>query len=240
MIIDVHTHTGGRKFKCSLDDIAMSMKNYGIDKSVVFPMKQPGTNAVVNESLKNVRSNNRRFIYFLRFSPQTLKLTRLKKISGRFSGFKLHPRIENFDPLNPKFKTTFQFLEKLGKPVIIHSRKENSPYSDPDRIIKIAKMYPNINFIFGHFANDSEEFFKRVLERENIFVETSMVSSPKIIEMRVKQIGADRIVFGSDFPYSDQEIELLKIKKAKIKNGDKEKILYKNILGLLESEELIL
>ncbi|MGC8682275.1 MAG: amidohydrolase family protein [Candidatus Acidifodinimicrobium sp.] len=36
------------------------------------------------------------------------------------------------------------------------------------------------------------------------------------------------MLFGSDYPFSDQEIELLKIKKADISETERENILYKN------------
>ena len=42
-----------------------------------------------------------------------------------------------------------------------------------------------------------------------------MVSSPFIIERRVREITSKKIIFGSDYPFSDQEIELLKIKKSR-------------------------
>ena len=210
------------------------MKQYGIAKSVVFPMKQSDSSSLVDESMRNAESHDKRFFFFLRFNPKATTIKELSAISGRFSGFKLHPRIEGFDPLSSRFTELFGYLEELGKPVLVHSRKEGTPYSDPDRLVRLAGMYKGINFVFGHFANDSEAFFRRASRYDNVFVETSIVSSPKIIENRVAQIGADRILFGSDFPYSDQEIELLKIQKSELQNRDKRKILSENATRLLK------
>lgn len=60
-----------------------------------------------------------------------------------------------------------------------------------------------------------------------------MVSSPFIIERRVREITSKKIIFGSDYPFSDQEIELLKIKKAGISEPEKEDILHGNAERLL-------
>ncbi len=234
MIIDMHTHTGNRKIRMTLDDIGASMKRYGITKSVVFPMRQPIPNGVLNDSLKNLKSGDRRFYFFLRFNPKLTKLKELEQISGGFSGFKLHPRLENFDPLDKRFRSIFKHIEGQEKPVLIHSRKENNKYSDPDRIIILASMYPGIKFVFGHFANDSDPFFDKALKYDNVFVETSIVSSPMLIELRVNQIGSDRILFGSDFPFSDQEIELMKIRKSGLREKDKRRILCENAIRFLK------
>ncbi len=60
-----------------------------------------------------------------------------------------------------------------------------------------------------------------------------MVSSPFIIERRVREITSKKIIFGSDYPFSDREIELLKIKKAGISGPEKEDILYGNAEKLI-------
>ena len=60
-----------------------------------------------------------------------------------------------------------------------------------------------------------------------------MVSSPFIIARRVKEITSKRIIFGSDYPFSDQEIELLKVKRAEISEPEKEDILHGNAERLL-------
>lgn len=238
MIIDIHTHTGNDVIRYTVSDISRSMKRYKIDYSVVFPAKQNSPDKLVSESLKNMSAANKKLLPFLRFDPKSMKLDAFGALVSKFYGFKLHPRADNFNPLDKKFVRLFKAIEQEGKPVIVHSRKENNINSDPDKVIKLAQKYPKINFIFGHFANDSEYFFEEIKKYENAFVETSIVSSPKIIENRVKQIGADKILFGSDAPYSDQEIELLKIKKCDISKKEKDLILYMNALKLLQLSEI--
>ena len=233
-IIDMHTHTGNKRIHLALATLERMLKKYGIDNAAVFPMFQDSCDALVEESIRNSKNTSGFFFPFLRFNPTEMKLGMLEEISPHFSGFKFHPRAENFNVFDKRLEKIFDFIESTGKPVIIHSRKENNCNSDPDRLVRIAGLYPGINFIFAHFANDSDEFFREAAEYENAYVETSIVSSPKIIERRVDEIGAERFVFGSDTPFSDPEIELLKITKSRLTKMQKESILSKNAFTLLK------
>jgi predicted TIM-barrel fold metal-dependent hydrolase len=233
MIIDIHTHTGNEKIPVSLKDLRLSMESNGIDKSATFPLTQPVPDGVIHKSIENAKRKENGIIPFLRFNPLTTPLDNLAELSESFYGFKLHPRGEQFDPLDPRLAGAFKLIGDTRKPVILHSRKEAYPYSDPDRMVRLAEMYPQTNFIFAHFANDSDAFFAAISKYDNAYVDTSIVSSPKIIELRVNMVGAGKILFGSDFPYSDQQIELLKVQKCEIKESEKRSILYGNAARLL-------
>ncbi len=66
----------------------------------------------------------------------------------------------------------------------------------------------------------------------NVSVDTSQVSM-KFIELAVKELGADKIIFGSDGPEQDSRVELYKIRLLKLPPADEAKILSGNILRLL-------
>ncbi|MGC8516754.1 MAG: amidohydrolase family protein [Candidatus Acidifodinimicrobium sp.] len=228
MIIDFHTHSGAGFDGSTLNEIKKKMESNGIRKAVIFPSTQESYQKLMEKNLENIEKAGDFFVPFLRLDPKNIKISELNDLQSKFYGFKLHPRGENFDPLDKNLEGIFRIIEKSGKPVIIHSRKENNKNTDPDRIVEIAKIYPRINFVFAHFANDSDTFFSKLKALENAYVDTSIVSSTFIIKRRVDEVGSDRILFGSDYPFSDQEIELLKIKKADISETERENILYKN------------
>ena len=212
------------------------MKRNEIDASVVFPSTQLPPATVLSTSLANANDlvGCKDISPFLRFDPKSMHHGRLADLSKRFAGFKLHPRGEDFNPLDRRFTRIFKAMESTGKPIIVHTRKEHHKGSDPDKLIELAKRYKLAKFVFAHFAMDSDPFFDEVAALENAFVDTSIVSSPMIIEMRVDQVGADRIVFGSDFPFSDQEIELLKVRRCAIAGSKKRLILADNAIRLLK------
>ncbi|MGC8483639.1 MAG: amidohydrolase family protein [Thermodesulfobium sp.] len=233
MVIDFHTHSGVSFDKSTFAQLRKKMLQTGVEKAVIFPSTQESYQKLMQKNRETLENASKFFIPFLRFNPKIIKKEEFEELQKGFSGFKLHPRGENFDPLDKSLELIFGAIEKTRKPVIIHSRKENNINTDPDRIIGLAKLYPRINFIFAHFANDSDVFFSKINGLENVYVDTSVVSSPFIIERRVNEITSKKIVFGSDYPFSDQEIELLKIKKAKISEIEKEDILHRNAEKLL-------
>lgn len=233
MVIDFHTHSGVSFDKLTFGELREKMQQNGVERAVIFPSTQESYQKLMQKNSETLENAGKFFIPFLRFNPKIINKEEFEELQKGFYGFKLHPRGENFDPLDKSLEGIFYAIEKTRKPVIIHSRKENNINTDPDRIIELAKLYPKINFVFAHFANDSDVFFSKISEFKNAYVDTSVVSSPFIIERRVKEITSKKIVFGSDYPFSDQEIELLKVKKAKISEMEKEDILYGNAKKLL-------
>ena len=237
MIVDVHTHIGGDLDGAmqSKEELLLSMKANKIDKAVVFPFNEKGNVLEKSIELLGKCGKDRRFINFLRFDPKRITKDTLEEHLPLFRGVKLHPRSQNFDPLDKKYFWIYKMIEGARKPVIFHTRKENNPNSDPDRIVKLAALFPRMNIIIGHFAGASNVAFGEIAARRNLYVETSVLSSNYLIGYVTKKVvGADKVIFGSDAPYSDQEIELLKIKKAGLSRSDERKVLGGNISKLLK------
>lgn len=231
MIIDFHTHVGQNKFVSSTTkDLQQEMQKNNITHSVCFMLG----NNVKENSLILAQESPTNIIPFFRFDPKNTTAEELNLCLPKFKGVKLHPRLENFDPLDPTFDKLFKIIEEHHLPIIIHTRKENDANTDPDRLITLVERYPKITFIFGHFANGVDSVFAKLKDLPNLYIETSIVSSPAIIEMTVTKYGSTKILFGSDYPYSDQELELQKILRAKISQEDKDNILYKNAIQILE------
>lgn len=236
MIIDFHTHLGEDKdgSKQTLAELETNMRHYGISHAVIFPFNDKNSN-VETASIKLSKFSSKTIIPFIRFDPKNMAPERLTKLlnTNKFHGVKLHPRAEEFDPLDEKYFALYQIIEKQKIPILFHTRKENLKTTDPDRIAELAKKFPNLNIVLAHFAMASSVAIEQIKNAPNLYLDSSVVSSPRLIEMVVKSIGTDKLLFASDAPYSDQEIELLKIKKANLPEKDKEKILYGNAAKLL-------
>ncbi len=208
------------------------MKEYGIGASVVFPFDDRGD--LVEASLNLLKHKSSSIFPFLRFDPKSVGPERIRELLGRgFMGVKLHPRAQDFDPLDRKYYPIFSEIEEAGKPLIVHTRKEQTPYSDPDRIVRLADDFPDLSIIVGHFAFCSSVAIDYIKDRRNLYLETSIASSNVVIRLIARKIGVSKIIFGSDSPMSDQEIELLKIKKSGLDEKEKERILSGNISSLL-------
>jgi len=235
MIIDMHAHIGADKdgTTATIEELKKSMSSCGITGSVIFPFDEKSED-LIGESLKLLDKKEDGLYPFLRFDPLSDDCERIEAAMGKFYGVKLHPRAQNFDPLDKRVYKIYELIQKHQKPVIIHTRLENTPNTDPDRIADLAEIFPSMKIILAHFAGLSGPAFEKVAKYPNLFVETSIISSNVVIGMKAQRLGADKVLFGSDWPYSDQEIELLKIKKSGLPESDKEKILFKNEMKMLK------
>jgi predicted TIM-barrel fold metal-dependent hydrolase len=98
----------------------------------------------------------------------------------------------------------------------------------------IAEEYPRIQFIMAHIGGYQQWFnplqgVAVARQYPNVSVETSQVTV-KFIERAVKELGAERIIFGSDGPAQDSRVELYKIRLLKLAPSDEAKILSGNII----------
>lgn len=237
MIIDAHNHIGKDKDGLSqnTDELLVNMRNCNIDYAVAFPFDEQGD--LIEASLKLLAQSDK-IIPFFRFDPNTITTDALVRVidNDKFKGVKLHPRAQAFNPLDTKFFPLYEVIEKKRLPLLIHTRKYGyDKNSDPDSIATLSDHFPDMKIIMAHLASFTPIALDYVKRKENLYIETSTAGAHRIIALACSRVGSEKIVFGSDTPYSDNEIELLKIKKAPISNDDKENILWNNmkkILGL--------
>jgi uncharacterized protein len=235
MIIDFHNHIGKENDKIvSISLLERHLKNNQIRNAVAFPFSgEP----LIQKSLKILKySRKHKFIIpFLRFNPKKIRRKELEDLLKKgFRGIKLHPRSEEFDPLEKNIQWVFEVIQKYRIPILIHCKSYHfDPNSHPEKLLKLAKKHPKQIFVFGHFAGVNKSLFKEFMKHENIYVETSIDVTPNAYREVTLKIGFDRLLFGTDFPFSFGEIELEKLRLAKLPKKITQKILYQNAQRIL-------
>lgn len=237
MIIDFHAHLGSDKDgkSQSLSGLEKLMKENGTDFAVVFPFDEKDSLEKTSRALLVYSESNEQLIPFLRFDPNTTTEESLGKLLGyKFRGVKLHPRSQNFDPTDRKYFSLYKLIEERKLPLLFHTRKESTPYSDPDRIIELAQYFPRLIIILGHFGAYSRNVIEKMKAYKNVYLEISgPYSSSERIEAVAKEIGYERILFGSDTPYFNPRDEARKVYETKLPDEAKKAILGGNAARLL-------
>jgi predicted TIM-barrel fold metal-dependent hydrolase len=78
------------------------------------------------------------------------------------------------------------------------------------------------------------ECLKRLSALENTLVEvSSSVAEPGMVAAAVEELGADRVLFGSDVPYLEPAVSLGKIFDADLSERDLENVLWRNAERLI-------
>lgn len=107
--------------------------------------------------------------------------------------------------------------------------------STPAELAQLAAKFPEQKFLCAHAGGEWQKGLRAVRDSENILVETSgFDATAGFIEMAVRELGAERIVFGSHLPSRSLGTELGKVLAAEISEADKRLILGENYRRLLD------
>ena len=112
--------------------------------------------------------------------------------------------------------------------------KQGPGISTPSELAQLAAQFPEQKFLCAHAGGEWEKGIRAVRDTSNILVETSgFDSTAGFIEMAVRELGSERIVFGSHLPSRSLGTELAKVIGADITAADKRQILGENYRDLL-------
>lgn len=113
--------------------------------------------------------------------------------------------------------------------------KQGPGESTPAELAHLARQYPEQSFVCAHAGGEWEQGIRAVGETGNILVETSgFDATAGFIEMAVRELGQDRIVFGSHLPSRSLGTELSKVTTAAISDEARQLILGGNFRRLLQ------
>ena len=140
---------------------------------------------------------------------------------------------------DPSQNVVSQVAAELDIPIVWHAwYKQSERYeneSDAGHIGRLAKRNPNTKYVMAHMTGVGWRGILDVADLPNVWVDTSGGwPESELVEYAVRQLGADRIVFGSDYVGRDYAVQLGRVLGARISDEEKEKILWKNATKLLK------
>lgn len=158
------------------------------------------------------------------------------KNSG-LKGVKIHPDTQQFNIDDERLFPMYDYLQdKL--PMMIHCGDPRYDFSHPRRLKRVLDNFPKLTVIGAHLGGWM--LFDEALELlkdTSCFVDmcsSHMFMPEGLIKKYINGYGADRVLFGSDFPLWDPVKEAEYLINLDIPYEQKEKIAYKNALNLLE------
>jgi predicted TIM-barrel fold metal-dependent hydrolase len=161
-------------------------------------------------------------------------------LSLGLKGVKLHPDIQNFKVDDPKVIHIFEICNEKCLPLLIHTGDSRFDNSNPDRVEKILKMFPDLTIIGAHFGGWSvwEEATEKLSKYKNFYVDTcssfyalSRETARKIID----SYGYEKVIFGTDFPMWKQKDELEFLFSLGLSDKQLEDILFNNFMNIINS-----
>jgi hypothetical protein len=102
--------------------------------------------------------------------------------------------------------------------------------SRPQDVALLASRHPEMPLICGHSGGDWELGFPAVRAHKNVAVEVSGSWPTRgMVEMAVRELGAERVIFGSDIPGRSFASQLAKVHGAAISDREKQLIFADNL-----------
>jgi predicted TIM-barrel fold metal-dependent hydrolase len=157
-------------------------------------------------------------------------------VNGPFVGIKFLVAKRCSDPaIDP----IIERAKELDVPVFQHTWYNtlgNRPgESSPDDVAILAARHPTAKLICGHSGGNWEKGIRAIRKFPNVSIGISG-SDPTVglVEMGVRELGAERILYGTDFGGRSMSSQLSKVRGATISDADKELIFGLNLKRLLQ------
>jgi hypothetical protein len=142
---------------------------------------------------------------------------------------------------DPRVDPVLDLCARLGLPVLQHTNIEAGgtlpTESTPQELREAALRHPNVTFLWGHAGSDIEYGVKCALGLHNVLMDLGGNEATNgYTEMLVRNLGAQRVVYGSDATGRSFASQLAKVYGADISESAVEMILYTNAAALLDKQ----
>ena len=152
-------------------------------------------------------------------------------------GLKMHPDSQVFDIDDPRLFPVYEQIQGV-LPVLFHTGDRRYTYSHPARVHRLLQLFPKLQIIAAHFGGYSiyDEAYTQLKDTNCFFdVSSSLMFMPEgVAEDYINRYGAERFVYGSDYPMWNPEIEMQRFLKLKLTSEQFEQIAHKTAEAILK------
>lgn len=154
-------------------------------------------------------------------------------------GIKMHPDSQVFAIDDPRLFPAYEIMQGRA-PIMLHMGDTRYDYSHPRRLRHVLELFPNLEVIAAHFGGYSMyETAYEELKDKNCYFDISssmMFMEDGVAEHYIRAYGADRFVYGTDFPLWDPRVEVARFLQLKLRPDEMEQIAYKTALHILKED----
>lgn len=160
----------------------------------------------------------------------------------RIQILKIHPAVNTLSPDHEGYLKIFDLAEKNDLVVISHGGISGDDlegkYCSPDKFKRIFENFPNLKLVIAHLAYPHiDELLELASMYKNIYTDISFVLKNSPISdddfcTIIQQFGPERVLFGSDFPWSDPEMDAQRLEKLGLNTNEFEMIAHQNAIHL--------
>jgi len=262
MIIDIHTHcfpdalaqralevlTANCEVPAILDGtcsgLRASMREAEVDRSAIMPIAtKPSQARSINSWAADMNRRYDDLICFGSIHPKqddiSAEIDRL--VADGIRGVKFHPDYQEFFVDEPELVPMYRALADAGLIVLFHAGVDIGlpppVHCTPDRLARVLDAVPDLTVIAAHMGGYMcwEDVEKHLVGRDLYFDSSYSLADmgPEAMTALMKAHGVDKILFGTDSPWTDQAAEIAGIRALCLSEDEIEAVLGGNAARLL-------
>jgi hypothetical protein len=244
VIIDAHAHCGPYSLfhiaRNTPADMVRVMDRCGVGRTLLCSHLglQLDARAGNRDTAAAVADFPHRLAGYLTINPRQDPVAELAHWDGdpRFVGIKVHPDEHEYPLTGPRYRPVWEYASQTGFPVLTHTW-HLSPYDDVALLGRVAEAAPEANLIAGH-SGVLPHGFDRAIEvarrYPRLYLELcGSHNHGRVIERMIDEIGAAKVMYGSDFPFIDMRGSLGRVLFADLAEADRDAVLGGTIGALL-------
>lgn len=248
MIIDGHCHCGAQDLDPPQDYeyIAKLHRGRGVEGALMFPpvmevYDRHNPRFADDDPWRARRERANHYLLDLSRRSITPKVYpflfvwndfRIDELDRGFLGIKWH-RHANEPPYHyddPRCADMIAAIRERRLPVLIEEE-----FAHTVRFVK--ELAPDVRICIPHIGNLNGGYVALkeagIWERPNVFTDTSPGGRIEITQQYIDEYGADRVFFGTDYPFGTPASSLDNLAKVRMSDADRKRVLSENVLRFI-------
>jgi predicted TIM-barrel fold metal-dependent hydrolase len=217
------------------------MERSGVDVSVVQPVAtKPAQVAGINDWAASIASE--RMVPFGAMHPDIDDpVAEIARIAGLgLRGMKLHPEHQNFAPDEPRLAPIYEAAIAHNMTILFHAGRDEfheTLRGTPESFARVLDAYPELRVVLAHMGGYRVwNHVAQLLVGRDVYLDTAYtlghLPDAEFVEI-VRAHGPERILFGSDGPWTDAKAEIAWLRRLPLADGASDAILGGNAEKLL-------
>ena len=164
-------------------------------------------------------------------------------LAAGIRGIKIHPDYVKVDVTDPRYDRIFSLAEERGMFVVTHTGFDPvSPdhiHATPEGLLRVVRKHPDLTLIAAHMGGPRQaDGVLRLLVGTPIWFDTSLCAlrqdERETLLRILREHPDDRILFGTDTPWSFPVREVAFVESAGLSPRAAENVFYRNAAKLLQ------